>query len=222
MKLNVSKLRGRLTKKSNIAAIAIIILVFLVPWFMYSREQNKQSGTKSAEPLITVSTDKPSESKEEAQNYNWRGSDTEPMKIRIARLGVDSFIQKAGVDQNKQVAVPNNIHLASWFADSRQPGQTGLSIIDGHVSGPTADGVFKNIKKLVKGDSFEVELGSGKILSYSVIETVELKESESASYLFSQQPDVSSQLNLITCGGKFDKAANQFENRVIVAAKLKN
>ena len=52
------------------------------------------------------------------------------------------------------------------------------------------------------------------------IEKKELKESESAAYLFSQNPEITSQLNLITCGGKFDKASSSYENRVILASKL--
>lgn len=175
---------------------------------------------QQAQDIITYSTDKPDESKANADNYNWKGSAEEPKKIRISKLGVDAFIQKAGVDQNKAVAVPNNVHLASWFADSAKPGQSGLSIVDGHVTGRTAEGVFKNLTKLVKDDTFEIEQGNGTVRKYKVVEKVELKESESAAYLFSQKPEIKSQLNLITCGGNFDKSVGKYENRVIVAASL--
>lgn len=220
MKLNLAKFKPN-TKRKKLCYLAALVVAILVAVLLITSPWSKSSPkATSKEPLITYSTDKPSESKKEADNYNWRGGPEDPKRIRISKLGVDAFIQKAGVDQNKQVAVPNNVHLASWFADSQRPGQKGLSVIDGHVSGVTTDGVFKKLKTLAAGDSFQVELGSGKVLNYKVLETVELKEADSASYLFSQKPTVTSQVNLITCGGSFNRAANQYENRVIVAAEL--
>jgi LPXTG-site transpeptidase (sortase) family protein len=175
-----------------------------------------------AEPVITYSTNEPDESKENADNYNWRGSPDEPKKIRITKINVDAYVQKAGVDQNKQVAVPNNVHLAGWFADSQKPGQNGLSIVAGHVTGRTTDGVFKELGKLKSGDEFEIELGSGEIKRYKVIENQQVKESESASILFSQNPKVKSQINLITCGGNFNNQTDQYEDRVIVSGELQS
>lgn len=173
-----------------------------------------ESGT------ITHSTDRPDESKKSADEYQWQGAPDEPKKIRIPKIGVDSFVQRAGVDQNNQIAVPTNVHLTSWFADSQKPGQDGLSIIAGHVSGRTTDGIFKGLAQLAEGDQFEVELGNGQILHYKVLSTTSAKASESANLLFSQNPKVRSQLNLITCGGNFDARTNQYEERVIVYTQL--
>lgn len=208
-------------RKFTLLVIAIVLAVSL-GIFAGNRIFKKKAAPAETkkEQIITFSTDKPDESKKNADNYNWRGAPEEPKKIRIGKIAVDAFIQQAGVDQNKAVAVPSNVHLASWFTESVRPGQLGLSIVDGHVSGPTVDGIFKNLNKLSKDDTFEIEQGNGAVLKYKVIEKVELKVADSAAYLFSQKPEIKSQLNLITCGGKFDKKANQFENRVIVAASL--
>lgn len=202
--------------------VIAIVLTVSVGIFAGNRIFKKKSTPVQAkkEQVITFSTDKPDESKKNADAYNWRGTAEEPMKIRIGKIAVDAYIQQAGVDQNNAVAVPNKVHLAGWFTKNVRPGQLGLSIIDGHVSGPTVDGVFKNLTKLAKDDTFEIEQGNGKVIKYKVVEKVELKVADSAAYLFSQKPEIKSQLNLITCGGKFDRTANQFENRVIVAASL--
>ena len=214
-------LNGVRKQKILVGSVLLIAAIFIVPWFIYGREQAKPVVyKKAAEPVITVSTDKPDESKKNADNYNWSGAPEDPKKIKIGKIAVDAFVQQAGVDQNKAVAVPNNVHLASWFTESVRPGQLGLSIIDGHVSGPTVDGVFKNLNKLAKDDTFEIEQGNGVVLKYKVVEKVELKVAESAAYLFSQKPEIKSQLNLITCGGQYDRTAKQFVNRVIVAASL--
>lgn len=208
------------TKKQKIAAIVILIIlstmlvggIFLLP-----KEKEAE-----AEPLITYSTRTPDESKTNADNYQWRGAPDEPKKIRISKINVDAFIQKAGIDQDKKVAVPTNVHLAGWFSESQKPGQNGLSIISGHVSGQTVDGgVFKQLEQLQIGDEFEVELGNGDVKRYKVIDAAKVKEEESANYLFSQDPKSKSQVNLITCAGNFNSDTQLYDERVIVSGELK-
>jgi LPXTG-site transpeptidase (sortase) family protein len=217
MKRLLSKIRPK-TKKQRITALLILSVLSIgtVSGIILMQKDDQIQ----AEPVITYSTDTPDESKQNADNYKWNGAPDEPKKIRITKINVDAYVQKAGVDQNKQVAVPNNVHLAGWFADSQKPGQNGLAIIAGHVSGRTTDGVFKQLGNLSKGDEFEIELGNGEIKRYKVIETNQVKESESASYLFSQSPKVKSQVNLITCGGNFNNQTDQYDDRIIVSGEL--
>ena len=212
-------------EKTNIArpikCILLVLLgvIFIISTGVYFLKNKKPIATQN-DGIITYSTDDPDESKKNAENYNWKGSADEPKKIRISKIGVDAYVQKAGVDQNQRVAVPNNIHLASWFAESQKPGQSGLSVISGHVTGKTSDGIFKQLGTLTKGDTFAIELGNGTTKNYKVIDKVQVKEAESTNYLFSQNPKVKSQVNVITCGGKFNKASNQYEDRIIVSAEL--
>lgn len=196
----------------------MVIIVCVAIAINYSKKDNRSQG--ESETIITYSTDTPDESQQNARNYNWRGSGDEPKKIRISKISIDSFVQKIGVDQHGKVAVPNNVHLAGWFADSVKPSQRGLSIIDGHVSGRKEQGVFKRIGELEMNDEFEIELGDGSIKNYKVLEIKQVKESDAAAVLFNQNPKVASQLNLITCGGNFDTKTNQYEDRVIVSAEL--
>jgi LPXTG-site transpeptidase (sortase) family protein len=208
------------TKKQKLTTLLIlsVLSIFGIAAFLLLKE----GPAPAQEPLITYSTDTPDESKTNADNYKWNGAPDEPKKIRITKINVDAYVQKAGVDQNKQVAVPDNVHLAGWFSDSQKPGQKGLAIIAGHVSGRTTDGVFKQLGNLAKGDEFEIELGNGDIKRYKVIETNQVKEADSAGILFSQNPKVKSQVNLITCGGQFDDSSDQYEDRIIVSGELQS
>jgi LPXTG-site transpeptidase (sortase) family protein len=181
--------------------------------------QSSVNVDQKGEPLITYSTETPDESKQNADSYDWKGISEEPKSIRIPKIGVTAYVQKAGIDQHRKVAVPTNIHLTGWFNEGVRPGEPGLSIISGHVSGPNNDGVFKNLKKLNMGDRFEVERGDGLLLEYKVVDKVEVEESRAANYLFSQNLDIKSQLNLITCGG-FDENRRKYLNRVILVSEL--
>lgn len=208
--------KPQVKKSFLLILLAVVLAVGSGVYFL----KNKKPTAKKIDGIITYSTDNPDESKKNAENYNWKGSADEPKKIRISKIGVDAYVQKAGVDQNQRVAVPNNIHLASWFAESQKPGKSGLSVISGHVTGKTSDGIFKQLGTLTKGDTFTIELGNGAVKNYKVIDKVQVKEAESTNYLFSQNPKVKSQVNVITCGGKFNKASNQYEDRIIVSAEL--
>lgn len=185
----ISKIKHALKKHPRKALVTGIVLVgLIVAGVIVVTSHKADPAAPNKEGVITYSTDSPDESKANADNYNWKGADNDPKKIRIAKFGVDAFIQKAGVDQNNQVAVPNNVHLASWFVQTQRPGQKGLSVIDGHVSGKTTDGVFKNLTKLTAGDTFEVELGNGKVLTYKVLKVDSVPTADAASILFSQEP----------------------------------
>lgn len=218
MKKLLDKLKHQSKKRKLVMLVVGVLLIVAAGLLIMVYKNNKKPASEPEN--ITYSTDTPDESKANADNYNWHGGPNDPRKIRIQKIGVDAYVQRASVDQNNKVAVPNNVHLAGWFVNSQQPGQNGLAIIAGHVTGKTTDGVFKNIGKMDAGDEFEVELGSGEVKRYKVIETQQVKESESANILFSQNPKVKSQVNLITCGGSFNKSTNQYDDRIIVSGEL--
>lgn len=208
-------------KKQRLIVAGVVVLV-LVGAAAYVVSKDDAAPESASAPVVTRSTDQPDESLDNAKKYKWQGAPDEPKRIVIKSLGVDALVQQSGVDQNKNMAVPNNIHLAGWFVDSSKPGQKGLSIVAGHVSGPTTDGVFKRLGELKNGDTFSVELGNGDVKNYKVIQTKTVKESEAAGVLYSQNPKTASQVNLITCTGNFDSAKNQFEDRVIVYGALQS
>lgn len=168
--------------------------------------------------VVAGSTDEPDETPPE--NYQWNGGALEPKRIIIPSIKVDSYLQSVGLDKQNRVAVPTNIHLGGWFTDSARPGEPGLSIIDGHVSGRTTNGVFRNLSKLTSGDTFQVERGDGKLLQFRVIKTQTVPDDQANVPLFAQDSSVISQLNLITCGGDFDQTSLSFADRVIVSGEL--
>lgn len=219
-----TKDKPRRTKNRKILlGVVVIILIFLaivVTYFVVQKNKQKKPTSQPTPETVIYSTDKPDESKQNADTYNWKGGSNDPKKISIQAIGVDAYVQRMGVDQNKKMATPNNIHLTGWFVDTQQPGQNGLSVIAGHVTGVKGDGVFKNLNKLKTGDTFTVENGDGTVKNFKVIDVKQAKESESADYLFSQQPNIKSQLNLVTCGGKFNSSTRQYEDRIIVISEL--
>ena len=193
-------------------------VVILSVWYTLSR-QPQATKTVKAE-VVTHSTDAPSEDKP-GGDYAWRGGADDPKKLTIPSVGIDAYVQNVGVDQNQQIAVPNNIHIAGWFVDSVRPGQKGLSIIDGHVDGRTVnEGVFAKLGKLKEGGALTVEMGSGSVLRYRVHKITTVATDKATDVLYSQIPSINSQLNLITCTGTYLKDQKTYDQRTIVAAEL--
>ncbi len=143
----------------------------------------------------------------------------QPKKILIDAIGVDGFIQKVSQDQYGKIGAPENINFAGWFVNSVRPGDAGLSIIDGHVSGRYSPALFAGLNRLQKNDVVTVQFGDDSRQRFEVVEKRELPEAETASYLLKKHTGIERQLNLVTCGGPFDKKLDQYKNRVVVVTK---
>lgn len=144
-----------------------------------------------------------------------------PRYLHIPRLDVFSRIKPMGLDGSGALAAPSNIHDAGWFNGSVKPGSdSGASIIDGHISGPYQKGVFANLTKLNSGDKITVEMGDGQKVNYQVV-SKEVKRTEEVDMKKMMQPVTLGKhgINLISCTGKYNKEAKQYEERVMVYAE---
>jgi hypothetical protein len=65
-------------------------------------------------------------------------------------------------------------------------------------------------------------MGDGTKYQYKVISNDTVDEDKATAYLFSQSPKVKKQLNLITCGGDYDKKNHLYSKRVIVGTEQIN
>lgn len=203
-------------------AVAVVIAVagltaVLLGGHLWPLTLSQQPGREAV--VVTHSTEQPSEERP-SDTYDWRGSAHDPKKIIISIIGVDAYIQNVGVDQNQEVAVPNNIHMGGWFVDSVRPGEKGLSIIDGHLNGNSRDGIFIDLEKVTTGDTYVIEFGDGSKRDFRVKDVKIVDLEDAAGVLFSQDPSIASQLTLITCGGTYDKQARLYDKRVIVTSEL--
>ncbi len=198
---------------------AVIITVTALAIGLLSAQQTKESVAKKSE-VVTYSTSTPSTDTLPTDDSAWHGWPTDPKKIIIPRLGTNDYIQKVGIDQNKQIAVPTNINIAGWFVDSVIPGEQGLSIIDGHIDTVTGNAIFQHLGDLVLGDQFQIEFGNDTHKTFQVVRVDDLPLDQVPDVLFSQDSAVTHQLNLITCSGSYDTNSREFNQRIIVVASL--
>ncbi len=143
-----------------------------------------------------------------------------PRYIKIPKLKVYSRVLQVGVTSSGALATPNNVYDAAWYTGSAKPGQPGATLIDGHVSSWTTNGVFYGIKNLVAGDNIQIVRGDNTVLNYQVVKT-QVYDADNVDMQAAVTSIASgkSGLNLISCTGKVKPGTSEFTQRVIVFAK---
>lgn len=175
----------------------------------------RHAGVPASHTVATTSSDKPSE---QPVPSSYSVPADKPLSIELPTIRAKGFIQQVGVDGKNQIVAPGNVHMAGWYTGSVLPGDNGLSIIDGHVNGVYAKGVFANLAKLKTGDSFTVTFGNKHTKSFKVTDKKIVTTEAANTVLYERSNSIASQLNLVTCGGRYDKATRTYDQRVIVVA----
>lgn len=209
-------------KRALLALLVLVALGLLAYAGMIALDWYKYTHGVAPAPVpgqtITTSDATPDErSVDPAATYNVPAD--QPRSITIDKINLSGFIQRVGVDKNNNIGVPTSVGYAGWFVRSAKPGDAGLSVIDGHVSGRYAAALFKRLPELRVGDSFAVEFGDRSIRNFAVVATSTLPASEAGQFVLEKRGDIDRQLNLITCEGVFNKHTQQYDKRLIIVAK---
>lgn len=143
-----------------------------------------------------------------------------PVGLRIPAIGVDTPVMQLGLASDGTVQVPPIAahDRAGWYRHSPTPGQTGPSVILGHVTvGTYGDGVFRHLSRLHRGDRILARLENGTTATFAVdaVRTVAKADFPAdAVYGDVDRPE----LRLITCGGA--RTGDGYLDNVIVFATL--
>jgi sortase (surface protein transpeptidase) len=144
-----------------------------------------------------------------------------PMKIEIPKLGVKAPIMRLGLNSDGTIQAPplNDHNLAGWYDGSVTPGQTGSSVILGHVDSYAGPSVFFAIKNLLRGDDIDVVRADGTTAWFTVDGVQKAaKTLFPTSDVYGNVPYPA--LRLVTCGGPFDAALGSYLDNIVVYAHL--
>ncbi|NEB93564.1 class F sortase [Streptomyces bauhiniae] len=172
-------------------------------------------GASPARPGGTHTTPRPSA---DPSNASAARSRSVPVRLRIPGIGVDTPVMRLGLAPDGTVQVPPiTAHdQAGWYQNSPTPGQTGPSVILGHVTvGAYGDGVFRRLDRLRRGDGISVRLENGTSAEFTVTSVRTVAKAEfptKAVYGDVDRPE----LRLITCGGP--RTGDGYLDNVIVFA----
>ncbi|MGW6403006.1 class F sortase [Streptomyces sp. NPDC055134] len=144
-----------------------------------------------------------------------------PTRLLIPKIGVDAPFTRLAIGPTGQLQPPPaaNTNLVGWQADGVSPGETGTSIIAGHVDTKTSAAVFVGLSALKKGDHFSVKRDDLRTASF-VVDSVEkfAKDNFPDERVYGDTPQA--QVRLITCAGAYDHGKKDYTDNLVVFAHL--
>ncbi|MDB5194178.1 MAG: peptidase sortase [Parcubacteria group bacterium] len=203
--MNLKKLTG-----FGIVIAAILVLGFTVRHAVYYAPDTEVTPPAMVLGTTTTSTMVSAQSPEPSQ----------PLRLIIPSIGVNANVQYVGVKADGSMGTPNNFTDVAWYKYGPVPGDTGSSVIDGHVDNALAlSGVFKHLGDVKIGDDIYVMRKDGTKLHFRVMDT------EMYSYKTAPNEKIFATeggkfLNLITCAGTWIKGEHSYDERLVVYTEL--
>ncbi|WP_371576180.1 class F sortase [Streptomyces sp. NBC_01314] len=142
-----------------------------------------------------------------------------PIRLLIPKIRVSAPFVPLSVGRSGQLEAPpaDDVNLVGWHAEGAAPGETGTSIIAGHVDTVTSPAVFAGLAELKKGDVFHV-VRADRSRAHFVVDAVETFEKDDFPdkrvYADASRPEV----RLITCAGDYDRKVKDYTENLVVFA----
>ncbi len=145
---------------------------------------------------------------------------SEPVRLRIPRISVDTPVMRLGLDAAGSLDVPpqDRPNIAGWYQDGTTPGSPGTAVVAGHVDTAEGPAVFYRLGSLRRGHTVEVLREDGRTAVFT-IDAIEVYDAarfpDSKVYGRAARPE----LRVITCGGGFVEGKG-YRGNVVVFAHL--
>ncbi len=144
-----------------------------------------------------------------------------PRHILIKSVWINAEIDQIGLAPNGTVQTPSyeRAKNAAWFREGPTPGETGAAVILGHVDSKSEPAVFFELRRVKPGARIEVARADGGKAVFKV-DSVEqfAKSAFPTARVYSQTANPT--LRLVTCGGRFNHAMEDYTDNIIVFATL--
>jgi LPXTG-site transpeptidase (sortase) family protein len=141
-----------------------------------------------------------------------------PVHLDIPSLNVHATLERVGRTPTGALDAPAGPIDAGWFDEGPRPGQIGSAVIDGHSGWKDGDpAVFDRLSQLRVGDSIYVIDDKGTTVAFVARKISLIGEHDDPTDIFISD-DGQAHLNLITCGGAWNKVLQSYPNRIVVFA----
>ena len=141
-----------------------------------------------------------------------------PVKLEIPAVKIRTAVVPIGLRPDGSLAVPelSGDAPAGWYNGSPTPGETGSSVIVGHVdSARDGPAVFYPLRLVEPGDRIVVTRADGRRATFAVTR-VALYPKDSFPSREVYGPEGRPTLTVITCGGVFDRTHGTYRSNLIV------
>jgi hypothetical protein len=144
---------------------------------------------------------------------------SEPAKISIPDISLDSQLTTVGKQADGTLEVPVSFNTPGWYRLSPTPGELGPSVIVGHVDSPEGPAVFWRLRELVPGQFIDVTRADGTTIKFRITEVKQFEQNNFPTKEVYGNTDHSA-LRLITCGGSYNKLTGNYSHNTVIFAVL--
>ena len=142
-----------------------------------------------------------------------------PVAIKIPAIKVSADVINLGLNDDKTVEVPENPAEVGWYSKGPKPGQLGSAVMLGHLDSKTGPAVFYKLKGLEPGQKITVRRADDTVGHFEVTKVATYKNEDfPAKKVYGGSSDWPA-LNLVTCGGEYDRKAGGYQSNVVVYAE---
>lgn len=172
------------------------------------------AGANRVLELIDASTT--SEAGRSAEPLTGNSRAARPVHLRIPAIDVAADVTGLGLNEDRTVEVPKDPDEVGWFRLGSPPGRIGSAVILGHVDSRRGPAVFARLHELDRGQRVAVRLADGAVAHFKVsrVVTYPIKDFP-ATKVYGRPSDGRPALNLVTCGGEYDKSAGGYQANVV-------
>jgi sortase (surface protein transpeptidase) len=148
-------------------------------------------------------------------------SPSRPVQLSIPAIGVSKRLLRLGLRRDGTVEVPasGDASFPGWFRLGPVPGQVGSAVILGHVDSVRGPAVFYELRSLARGNRVDVRLEDGAVVHFEVQKVATYPNADfPARKVYASRG--ARALNLVTCGGTYEKENGGYQSNVVVFTRL--
>jgi hypothetical protein len=144
-----------------------------------------------------------------------------PVRLSVPANGVSQRLLRLGLhhDHTVEVPAPSDAAYPGWFRLGPTPGQVGSSVILGHVDSLQGPAVFYRLRFLRPGNHVDVRLRNGAVAHFAVQRVATYPNAAFPARKVYGSPGYAA-LNLVTCGGAYERAHGGYQSNVVVYTRL--
>ena len=142
----------------------------------------------------------------------------EPVRIQIKDIGLDLQVVPTGVKDDGEMILPDNHVQAGWYRYGPPPGApAGSSVLAAHLDTGTESLPISRLDELSPGAEVVVTRADGSTVRYAATGTEQIAKRElNGGELFKREGEPL--LRLVTCGGEWMEADEDYADNIVLTA----
>ncbi len=145
--------------------------------------------------------------------------ESDPVRLRIPEIYVDTNFIPLGLQTNGEIEVPEGYTEVGWYTYGPTPGEMGPAVVLGHVDSYQGPGVFLFLGQLEVGDYVYVDREDGTTATFRVTALERYNTEDFPTEKVYGDIDHAG-LRLITCSGAFNRETQLYDRTLVVYASL--